>query len=130
MDADKKEELLVSLLRELAHATERGHFGPSDRVKWLGDQLENYVERWVGFTAALPVQKTSPANDTLFGIVEIGADVLGAELRGRGDHPGIKSWQRFEVALEDVRRDGDGKRAGQLREALAQVRAEIGSLTW
>jgi hypothetical protein len=126
MDAARRLELQTSLQRELErHAAERG-LGPTARVAWLLDQLENYVERWLGLRAA-DGSAIAPASDDLFGMIEIGADVTSGEVRAAEAAAVMGSWQTFLTILAELRAGSSMIEPWRLAEALAVVRSELQS---
>jgi hypothetical protein len=69
MDPGRRRELETLLRGHLAEQPDAG----LSRLLWLADQLENYVERWIGFGEAVPSPLRSSLEGDLFGMVEIGA---------------------------------------------------------
>jgi len=109
MNWKKADETRALLRSELESAAARTHLGPRDRAAWVAVRLEEYVAR---FQAALEVPNWSLADlagsDTL-GVIEVGADVLGQELRRL--EPGanvMRQWRTFDgslTAIQDEVRD-------------------------
>ncbi len=126
MNAVRHLELQASLQRELdRQAVERG-LSSAGRVGWLLDQIENYVERWLGLRAAL-AQTTSPPSDDLFRMIEIGAAVASAELQAV-ESPAIgQRWHEFLAVLACVRAGSNTIEPQRLAESLAVVRSELHS---
>jgi hypothetical protein len=97
---------------------------PEDlRLPWLAEQLENYVERWIGFAEAVPEPLAHQLQGDLFGMIEIAERVTGHEI-GRSPLSAelAEAWRRFQGALA-VLRDGRGTSAAELREPLAGLLA-------
>ncbi len=105
---------LEALLR--GHLAEQRDDGLS-RLLWLAEQLENYVERWIGFGEAM--------KGDLFAMVEIGARVTDEEIR-RAPRPSDLqgAWGGFVEVLSGIR-TGTHSRPAALRESLSRFRAAL-----
>jgi hypothetical protein len=126
MNPARHHELEASLLRELdRQAVERG-LCSTGRVAWLVDQIENYVERWLGLRAGA-AQTIAPPSDDLFGMIEIGADAVSAELQALKSPAIAESWHKFLAVLAAVRAGSNAIKPQQLAESLAVVRCELHS---
>ena len=126
MSAARHLELQVSLQRELdRHAVERG-LSSTGRVVWLLDQMENYVERWLGLRAA-SAQTIAPPIDDLFRMIEVGADVTSAELQVVESPAIAERWHEFLAVLAAVRAGRNTVEPQRLAESLAVVRSEFHS---
>jgi hypothetical protein len=126
MNADRKRFLRRSLDSQLESATAEEGTDRMARAKWLGDQLENYVERWLGFQAAPPHPSPPAEDDELFGMIEVGAELLGEELvRARAITDNQASWREFLKALNGVRTEGGSEQLRLLREAFVGLRAKL-----
>jgi len=87
------------------------------RLRWLAEQLENYVERWIGFGEAL--------EGDLFAVVEIGARLTDEELRRAPRPSGVQgAWDAFVEAVPAIRA-GAHPRPAVLRELLSRFRAAL-----
>jgi hypothetical protein len=114
---DRRRELDGSLRKRLA-GQQREH-----RLAWIAEQLENYVERWIGFAEAVPEPLPRQLRGDLFGMIEIGERLADEEFRR--SHPSAelaRAWRRFGEALAELR-DGGGSKAEALREPMAAVLA-------
>src|SRR5580700_3893216 len=117
MDPARRLELQTSLEGELdRHASARA-LSPAGRVVWLVDQLENYVERWLGLRAAA-AQAIAPRSDDLFAMIEIGAEVTSGEVRAVEATPIAGSWRAFLTVLAEVRAGSSMTEPQRLAEAL------------
>jgi hypothetical protein len=126
MNAARRLELQASLQFELErHAVERG-LSSTGRVVWLLDQVENYVERWLGLRS-VPAQTIAPPSDDLFCMIEISAEMTSAELRAVESPPIAESWQAFLAVLAEVRDASNIIEPQRLAESLAVVRSELHS---
>jgi hypothetical protein len=121
MDTDRKQFLRRALTSQLEAVVPESADGRT-RVKWLGEQLHNYVERWLAFQTWSSQPAPPTGNDDLFVMMEVGAELLGEEM-GRAAVPTniAMAWRAFLGALEHLRRASDSERQGCLRETLAAV---------
>ncbi|HEX8212747.1 MAG TPA: hypothetical protein VF584_21405 [Longimicrobium sp.] len=112
MDPGRRRELEALLRGHLAEQPDDG----LSRLLWLADQLENYVERWIGFGEEL--------EGGLFGMVEIGAALTGEEIR-RAPHRSAAqgAWDEFGAVLSSIR--AGTRSPAELREPLARFRAAL-----
>jgi hypothetical protein len=124
MDPNRQRELEASLRRELSRQAEERRLEPRAQVVWLVDQLENYVERWVGLCAASS-RTESPDSDDLFQMVHIAAEVLSSKLKGLQFPEVAENWGEFLAALADARLAYDPPTRQQLAEKLAVVRSTL-----
>lgn len=118
MNVTRRRELQASLECELDRNTVDHDLDSAGRVVWLFDQLQNYLERWLGLRGG---QGQNLADDDLFGMLEIGAEVTSRELRPRDS----ESWQLWLTALAEVRAGGTMVEPRHLAESLARVRSEF-----
>ena len=96
------------------------------RAKWLGEQLENYVERWLGFQTAFSRPRPPAGDDELFCMIEVGAELLGEELTRAGvTTDNQASWCAFLRALDGVRTEGGSELPSVLRGAVAGLRRAL-----
>ena len=117
-------ELQASLQRELDLQTVERGLSSTGRVVWLLDQMENYLERWVGLRAA-SAQTIAPPTDDLFRMIEVGADVTAAELQVVESPAIAESWHEFLAVLAAVRAGRNTIEPQRLAESLAVVRSEL-----
>jgi hypothetical protein len=119
-------ELWSSLEGRLEQYLPRATSPVSARIRWLSEQLENYVERWLGF-AALP-QATMPGllKGDLFAAVEIGAAVLDEEIRLLPGHAETQvRWTDFQRALASLRHPDARPTPDELRATLRAYLATV-----
>jgi hypothetical protein len=113
MDDGRRRELEALLRGHLAEQRDDG----LSRLLWLAEQLENYVERWIGFGEAM--------KGDLFGMVEIGARVTDEEIRRATRPSGLqRAWDDFVEGLAEIRA-GTHSRPAALRESLSRFRATL-----
>jgi hypothetical protein len=124
MDTDRKRLLRGSLASQLEMVFPAAGLDRLGRAKWLGEQLENYVERWLGFWT-VSSRRTPPAADDLFGMIEVGAELMGEELAGAAATDVVASWSNFLAVLDGVRHEGDTQRPENLTQTLAALRAAL-----
>ncbi|HEX2078786.1 MAG TPA: hypothetical protein VHG08_13780 [Longimicrobium sp.] len=124
MDARRRGELDASLRSRLD--AQLGDAHPLARVTWICEQLENYVERWVGFGALSPSTAPTGRGDELFGVIQVGAALFSDELRRLSTDAAElhEAWQRFARTLS---RPGmpDSGTAEELKMAFADVKAAL-----
>ena len=123
MNAARQHELKASLQRELNRQAQERNLSSTGRIVWLVDQVENYVERWLGMRVAIP-STTLPLDDELFGMIEIGAKAVSAELQSL-EAPAVgHSWRAFLAALAAVRVD-NAPAPERLKKELVAVRSAL-----
>jgi hypothetical protein len=124
MNPARLRDLQASLRRELNRQTQERNLGPAARALWLVDQLNHYVERWLGLCASSFPSVFAP-NDDLFQMVEIGAEAVSEQLQSLESPATANSWQRFMAAWAAVRGARDPAAPQQLANALAAVRSAL-----
>jgi hypothetical protein len=131
MDDKRRDELRASLERELKEKSAQEQLSSRDRIHWLADRLGEYLERWLGFCAISDASMPPLVDHVLFGMVEIGAEVLTEELR-RPSVPRTISdaWYTFPKVLETARSWNEKSEAEQLRVVLAGWRSKLAAATW
>jgi hypothetical protein len=125
MDAARSRELEESLWRELRRQTEDRCLTPKARLAWLVEQLENYVERWVG-TSAASSQTTSHDDDLLL-MVQAASSVVTTELQSLQLSASSEAWQAFLTILANARLSSDLAVRQQLAERVVAMRSTLGS---
>jgi regulator of protease activity HflC (stomatin/prohibitin superfamily) len=127
MDDDaRKEELRNLLLTELEIQSARGRFDPGQRLGWLAEHLEEYVDRWLGFVALPSWPMSHLLRFDGFVMVEIGTEVLDAEIKRAAPPPNVLlAWNEFVARLDAIRDGGDKMLAERLGEAVREVRTAI-----
>jgi hypothetical protein len=126
MDQQRRIELWASLAGQLEMEQPGEPPGSSQRLRWIGDQLENYVERWLAFCTIPSLPMSSLLDDDLFGIIDIGTDLMDRELTHSAENPERdRVWQEFHSVVAMIRTVGERTQAEQLRESLAQYRATL-----
>jgi hypothetical protein len=121
-------ELRASLQQQLAEETERRRLRPEGRIAWLGERLEEYVDRWLGFVAITRDPMPLAVDHVLFSIIEIGAEAAEAEMRSIEPAPAIReAWRAFEAELERVQRSTKRDDAERLKPALAEWQRRVTS---
>lgn len=121
MNAARHHELQASLGHELHRQTDERNLSSTGRVVWLLDQIENYVERWLALRTSAG-RTMAPADDDLFGMIEIGAKMTSTELQAQGTSAFAERWLEFLAVLEAARAETDVQR---LTESLAAVRLAL-----
>lgn len=124
MDPTRRLTLRSALEQELAETTNREGFNSLERIRWLSEHLEEYIERMVGF-CALPdlTWQTLIASDG-FAVIEVGADAITRELQNTKVSPRFHSaWQSFGRCLLNFRTSGNKQQVHELYDAARQVRS-------
>ena len=128
---DRVRALRASLHDMLEDETVRRGLDPRGRLVWLGEQLEHYVERWLGFAALPGVSPSAVLTGDLFAMVEAGVGAVAEELSVVVAAPEAPAgWQRFRAELAAVRTAGDLVDPQRLRGLLADARAEFALAGW
>jgi hypothetical protein len=105
MTPARHRELRASLEERLEKQFPRATASPADRVRWLSEQLENYVERWLGFAVLPGATLRSLLAGDLFGSVEVGSSALDQEIRALPEAARARGqWIPLRTALENIRR--------------------------
>jgi len=119
MKPQRKADLRKSLERQLDHLFPGGASDPPARVRWLAEQLENYVERWLAFATIPAMQSPALLQDDLFAMIEIGTETMSAKLASISDVPETtRTWERFTEELAAVRNSFPKTDATRLRTAF------------
>jgi hypothetical protein len=126
MNPIRLRDLEASLRKELSRQVETDRLEPNARVIWLVDQLENYLQRWIGIGASSS-QSELPISDELFQMVEVAAEVVSAELKCLQLPAIARNWQELLAVLADARLTYDPAMRQQLAGKLAVVRSTLGS---
>lgn len=115
MDAARRLELESSLRSRLQAQVK------IVRLAWLGEQVENYVERWAAFCELTQAPVADRTRGDLFGVVEIGAALFSEELARMPATfaPVHHAWQRFLDTLARIRVHDESVTSGELRRDFA-----------
>lgn len=128
MDTTTREKMRDSLERALESESRGKEWDARDRVLWLSEQLEEYVERWIGFCELPSLPMSSLLVSDLFGAVEIGAEVLGAYLREYAATKDVQAaYGDFGAALRRVRVATRNAEAQALKEQMTVLRVALRS---
>lgn len=87
--------------RELDRQTQERDLDKMARTAWLVDQVDNYVERWIGMAAGSE-PTSAPIEDDLLCMIEIGAEAVSAELHGLDSPTIADGWRSFLSALAAI----------------------------
>jgi hypothetical protein len=100
------------------------------RVQWLSLQLEEYVERWLGFCQVTRVPNAALIDGALFGMIEICAEAVDSQIQEWKEQSTPRAWQEFRSSLRDIREDTDWAKATQrLRSAVRFFRNSVMAAT-
>jgi hypothetical protein len=123
MRSERSRQLQESLRVELEATTIREHLDSLGRRRWLVDQLDNYLDRWLGFAALGTISMKSLRRDDLFIMLLIGTEVYTDELNRVANAIAEKgAWKEFRSLLLAVQRSRDISSLGSLRTVLTSVR--------
>ena len=119
--------LRAALERELESATVKQGLDQRNQLRWLGDQLENYLDRWLAFSAVESIDIKSLLRDDLFTMVNVATELYG-EHRERNirEEPKAKDWYIFTSLLERIQSLRDRSLVNGLRPSLlAELRLNL-----
>jgi hypothetical protein len=116
--------LQASLQRELEAVTRSDHLGRHERLRWLRDQLENYLDRWLAFANIESIPSASLFQDDLFTMVIVAADVFEAERRQGDAACELEAWTNFKSIMLRVQTTRE-RPTKELRDALDAVGAQL-----
>jgi hypothetical protein len=123
MGSKRSRQLQESLRVELEAVTIHEHLDSLGRRRWLVDQLDNYLDRWLGFAALGTISMKSLLRDDLFVMLLIGTEVYTDELNRAEDALAEKgAWKEFRSLLTAVQRSCNVSSPGPLRIALTSIR--------
>jgi hypothetical protein len=122
MRARRSQDLRSSLEHELRAVTVRDTLDSESRRRWLLDQLDNYLDRWLGF-AAVGIPLKSLLRDDLFTMLIVGVDAYARELEAAAIASSeLAAWEKFQTLLRQLQETRDGSNLPALRIALTSVR--------
>lgn len=116
--------LRASLLKELETTLPLPAAPPLARLRWIRNEIENYLDRWIAFAAFDDIPLKSLLADDLFAMVLIAIDVYEQELR-RSSYAHRAQWDRFVSQISQLQRSRDRREISQLRLALDAVIHEL-----
>ena len=117
-----------SLLGSLKEASGHDGFTSGMRLRWLAGELENYLERWIGFGVAVSSVPSAMLGDDLTEMIDVAAEVIDAEARGASAEAQA-AWQEVRAALAKVRACADWSEVPALRATLKRWSEMIVVLT-
>jgi hypothetical protein len=113
---------LRSLFRaDLDAEARKNGWGLKERVLWIMDHLDEYIERWLGFAALLTDPKALIQSD-LFTVVEIAVEALEEEFAHAAGSLDDRRVKRIRGAVEALRRHGDEEYAIAIKELAGELR--------
>jgi hypothetical protein len=127
MEFTRRELVLQLLTCRLELEALKGSFTPVQRVAWLARMLTEYLDRLEG-ALQLPgwTLESLRGGDTV-GIVDIGIEVLAAEIARTDLAPKIVSaWAHLRADWASFRSGGDAAAAADLRQQVASIYAALG----
>src|SRR5687767_10551625 len=119
MDTSRIDEWRDSLRRQLDEQAARAGDLPVVKLQWLSEQMENYIERWLGFLAVTPRRRKVAGDDPLFTVIELAAEMMTAEIQKLPmATPVVQHWQDFVRVLNGIRTRREGREAEDVRTAF------------
>lgn len=128
MDSDRRRELRRSLENLLETETTARALDARGGVGWLDQQLDEYVNRWLGFCAMPSLSMLALVQSDLFAAVEIGASLMDEQLTNSSPSLDTQSaWSAFLSAMNQVRTLKNGSAPSRLKDALDAFRSTLKS---
>jgi hypothetical protein len=124
-DAARIAALRASLLRELEIACPFVSTPSRARLRWLRNELENYLDRWLAFAAVESIPLKSLLADDLFAMVLVATDVCEQEFARASARPEKEAWDAFTGQLARIGKTKDRAILPNLRPALDRVGADL-----
>lgn len=126
MDNQRRIDLRESLERALQSETQQRDLDVRGRIVWLAEQMDEYIERWLGFCAVRSLPMPSLVQSDLFGAIEIGAEVLGTAIGNSDVVPNARSaWNIFLATLVEVSNTSNKLQAQRLKETFRVFRIAV-----
>ncbi|MBL9205781.1 MAG: hypothetical protein JNN01_11885 [Opitutaceae bacterium] len=94
-----------------------------DRLGWLREQLENYVERWLGFTADPSLSIKGLLRDDFFIMLSVATELYGAERENIDSRVGDREWRQFVETLRRIEKTKDRSLAAELLPMFRRYQA-------
>lgn len=127
MNEQRKQELKRSLEDALNAESALQRFTPRDKVVWLAQGLEEYIERWLAFCRASPAPMSSLLETDLYGAIEIGTQCLGDHLAASEPSQSVReAWISFCTALRTTQSAEKQELAG-ISDAFNPFNAKLAS---
>ena len=118
MASKRASELRASLVRELEAVSQREGDCQLVRLIWLRNELENYLDRWLGFISLDETAVISLFQSDLFTMILVASDLYEQELDKTESKRSEAEWRQFRVNLEHVQ-------TARIRNALAGLRESL-----
>lgn len=90
---------------------------------WLREQLENYVERWLGFAVDPSLSMKGLLRDDFFLMLSVATDLYGAERENAGSRAGDREWKQFVETLRRIEKTRDRSLTAELLPVFRRYRA-------
>ena len=121
MASKRATELRASLVRELEAVSQREGYSQLARLIWLRNELENYLDRWLGFVALDETAISSLFQSDLFTMILVASDVYEQEL-GKGESKRSEAeWRQFRANFARAQSARSLDALVGLRESLVAV---------
>lgn len=106
---------------ELEAEARKNGWDVKQRVLWIMDHLDEYIERWLGF-AALPINPKVLISSDLFTTVEIAVDALEEEFAETAESLEERQLKTIRETVDALRNRGDKEYAIAIKELLEELR--------
>lgn len=107
---------------ELEAEAQRNAWGLKERVLWILDHLDEYIERWLGF-AALHISPQALIQSDLFTTIEIAIDALEREFSMNVAVANNRYVRNIRENFECFRRHGDRESVASIKALAAELRS-------
>jgi hypothetical protein len=107
---------------ELDAETRRNAWELKERVLWIMEHLDEYIDQWLGF-AALRISSEALIESDLFTVVEIAAEALEQEFAGTGTPLETYHLESMREAVEALRKTGDRNYAITVKEVMGELKS-------
>jgi len=121
-----------AILSRLEEARPKDVATNTDRIRWLATHLDEYVDRWVGFTEHPAVSEGPPSqafDSDQFAIIELAIELIGQEIPAQGLEGTVAArWDRLVYAHRDLQATRDLMRRNELRMASSDFLAYVSAI--
>lgn len=116
--------LRSSFQTELESEALRNGWDASERVRWILDHLDEYIERLLGFTA-LRINLRSLIESDLFTVVDVATEALEQEFSQSAGPHAPHHVRSVRDAVEALRKQSLPEQATALKTAVAELRGTV-----
>jgi hypothetical protein len=116
--------LRSSFQTELESEALRNAWDQSERVRWILDHLDEYIERWLGFSA-LRINSRSLIKSDLFTVVDVAVEALEQEFAQSSSPHAPLQVRSVRDAVEALQEHGLPEQANALKAAVLELRRTV-----